>query len=140
MYSDRPVPAAGGRSYVPVGSFPWGQPLSDRSFVALAVEGRVRCAFLCPMAGPQGVHEVVGHAQYSEVLLHYRRVRGDWVQDLVPVWPSPRAGVSASSCVMGTPFVRFWSVALDALFPMVRYLIGWDLHQVRLFRACFAQR
>ncbi|CAE7283093.1 unnamed protein product [Symbiodinium sp. CCMP2592] len=78
------------REGLPVRRYPWRYIASDRQLSDVNVNGRVRCTLLCPMTGPQGVHEVPAAASIASVLQHYQQTKGFWIRDLIPVWPSPR--------------------------------------------------
>ncbi|CAE7826777.1 unnamed protein product [Symbiodinium sp. CCMP2592] len=142
------VPVARNRPGPEVRRFPWRSPPQDRTFQAVAGQARIRCTLLCPLTGLQGVYEVPSTSTYAEVRQHYQEVYGNWIVDVVPIWPTPRfdrlvlvpelAAGPRCVCVAARfghttrAFLLPGRCSFECLARGLQYLSGWTDFSLRL--------
>ncbi|CAE7253370.1 unnamed protein product, partial [Symbiodinium sp. CCMP2592] len=131
------------RDTVEVGSFAWRDARFDRTFEGIVSQPRLRCVLLCPLTGMQGPHEIATRTVYPALLGHYQAVHGDWIRDVVPVWPGlfrdrlvlvpdigadPRC-VCIVACHSDTAraFLVPGRCTFDCLLRTLRHLSGWPI-------------
>ncbi|CAE7704408.1 unnamed protein product [Symbiodinium sp. CCMP2592] len=131
------------RDTVDVGSFAWRDARFDRTLEGIVSQPRLRCVLLCPLTGMQGPREIATRTAYPALLGHYQAVHGDWIRDVVPVWPGlfrdrlvlvpdigadPRC-VCIVACHLDTAraFLVPGRCTFDCLLRTLRHLSGWPI-------------
>ncbi|CAE7446089.1 unnamed protein product [Symbiodinium sp. CCMP2592] len=131
-----------------VGRYPWRLPPHERTLQVVAQQAQVRCTLLCPLTGLQGVYEVPSQSTYTAIRQHYQAVHGQWLVDVVPVWPAPRddrllfiPDIGAGSrcvCVVAQQEQALKAILVpgrctyECLLRSLQHLSGWHFERLRL--------